>query len=384
MGSRLRRVGALARSNTQSSLASDASDASDTTHSAAPTSYTHQSDPSFDAFGRKVGSTESDLGPYGFDPRASSETYASTVPSDDDLPDGDEDPEFAVPDLPREAFGAEPFPSTPPEFAQLFPSPRRMLIRHDDTTEDGNMNLRVDAKDRDCSGRTCAFTLFHLRMYDLRDREFSLRRYCRDSGRELCHSSRKGVTPPVDQRPSLQRSMTNALASFRGKRSSRPTTPRSLRRQDSGYHSGDGLEDEERHDRGGDDDDDESGGLTRPSSARARDARRTLPTKTIRLDFSNYAHVNVKRRGTHRSKRYECEYWGRVYTWKRHFTVDGDRRKISYHLHDDRGGVLAHMVPLNMSPAEAELEKAKGGWVPPCTMWMAHPKALHDRTDLAE
>ncbi|MBE7181245.1 MAG: hypothetical protein INR71_08560, partial [Terriglobus roseus] len=37
------------------------------------------------------------------------------------------------------------YPATPSDFAELFPSSRELLIRHDDTTVDGNMNLRVDA-----------------------------------------------------------------------------------------------------------------------------------------------------------------------------------------------------------------------------------------------
>lgn len=204
-------------------------------------------------------------------------------------------------------------------------------------------------------------------MYDLRDREFSLRRYCRDSGRELCHSSRRGATTPaLGSRTTLPRSMTNALASLRGKPSPKTTAPGALQRQDSGYHSDDGDSTHETSGRAG------------------KAARRMLPTNTIRLEFSNYAHVSVKRRGTTKSKRYEWDYWGRHYTWKRRIAHDGVGHEISYHLFDHDGAAMAHIVPIPLTPREARLEEDKGGWVPPCSMWIGNLKESDRLAEVAD
>ena len=301
----------------------------------------------------------------GLDLRASVETYASTVPSEDEVED-DEDPVYAVPELPREELTSEPLACTPPEFAQLFQSTRRLHIAHDDTTEDGNMNVRVDTKVSTLDGGRRDFTLFHLRLYDLKSREFSLRRYCRDSGREICHTSRKPCKPVDERRPALQRSVSNVLASFRGKHESKGLTSNPLRRQDSGYQS---HEEEPSSD---------------PKGSRGQRDHVSLPTNTVKLEFSNYAQVNLKRRGTKSSKRYECEYWGARYTWKRSIRQVGSSREISYHLVNDMGLVLAHIVPVPLTPAQKRKESEKGGWVPPCSMWINDERVLRGLTDVAE
>lgn len=364
MAARLRRVGRAMPSDTRSTI----TDSGASTPSTAPTSHPPESRSSFKRLGADDEATEKWSGHYTFDPRASSETYASTTMSSEDLDgedDDDDDPKYAVPDLPRDAFGFEPLRSTSSEFAQLFPSHRRILIRHDDTTEDGNMNLRLDTEDVDRYNHKQAFTLFHLRMYDLRNREFSLRRYSRDSGREVCHSSRKGVAPSFDARPSLQKSMSHALASLRSLSTSKHTPPGFLRRHDSGYHS-------------------DEDGADGPSARRAKRAKAMLSSNTVRLEFSNYAHVSVKRRGTRKSKRYECEYWGRLYTWKRRVAHDGAGHEISYHLVDDHGTALAHIVPIPLTPREARREDAKGSWIQPCSMWISNLKHSERRNEVAE
>jgi hypothetical protein len=298
----------------------------------------------------------------GFDPRASTETYASTVPSEEDWEE--DDPKYFVPDVPREDLRPEPIASTPPEFAHLFSSTRRLEIAHDDTTEDGNMNLRVDTKVLTGSGRSQDFTLFHLRMYDLKTREFSLRRYCRDSGREICHSSRQRIKSAGD-RGSIQRSMSHALASLRWLQE--PKTPKSkgLQRQDSGYHSDEPEEFERK-------------------SAGSSPHKAPPLSHTIKLEFSNYAQVKVKRRGTKSSKRYEWDYWGLHYTWRRSIRKEGSREEISYHLSNDLGGILARIVPVPLTPAQERMEAEKGGWIPPCSMWITDERVLRGHTDVAD
>ena len=258
--------------------------------------------------------------------------------------------------------------STPPEFGELFPSSRRLCIRHDDTTLDGNMNLRVDTEVPISGGRKADFTLFHLRMYDLRNRDFSLRRYCRDSGREVCHTSRVYGKTVAERRPSLQRSVSSAFASFRSKQDGKVAAATGLKRHDSGYDST--L-----------DEDDEA---YQAEPQHWTDMSSAMPTNTTKLDFSNYAQVNVKRRGAKGSKRYSFEYWGTTYTWKRVVRKDGSFREVSYHLINDAGAVLAHAVPVPLTIAQAQQEHDKGGWVPPCSMWISDPSIFNDDTDVAE
>lgn len=337
------------------------SDLSDHTESTAPTVYSrrpslkHYETAALPYIGNPwAESTDDDV-----DPRASVETYASTVASEEDF-DEDLDP-FDVPEYGNESLGKiSAVPSTPPDFAEFFPSTRRLNIKHDDTTLDGNMNLRVDTEIRGSEGRRVDLTLFHLRMHDLKNREFSLRRYCRDSGREVCHSSRKYSKPATLRRPGLQRSMSNALSTFRSKSENKMTTTSSLKRSDSGYES---FSDEEMNIE------------TSPSSK--SHGTLPLPTNTTRLEFSNYAHVDVKRRGARSSKRYEYEYWGTNYAWKRTASRTGSFREVSFHLIDTKTShIIAHIVPAALTLAESREEEAMGGWVPPCSLWISDERAV--------
>ena len=113
------------------------------------------------------------------DARSSVDTYASTTPSELDF--DEEDAVYEEPDYIYESENATAIPSTPTEFAEHFPSKRRMCIRHDNTI-DGNMNLRINTETSDTAGRRAELTLFHLRMHDLKSRDFALRRYCREFG----------------------------------------------------------------------------------------------------------------------------------------------------------------------------------------------------------
>ncbi|KAL8927477.1 MAG: hypothetical protein Q9208_002282 [Pyrenodesmia sp. 3 TL-2023] len=353
-----------------SSSDSGYSDSSDRSQSTAPTDYSRRTSlKNYQAAGEQHAKSEweweQELCDESADARSIG-TYASTTNSFEDI---DEDlPPFEVPDYHDAPLSSTAVPSTPHEFAEYFPSGRKLLIRHDDSTLDGNMNLRVDTEIREPGNQRLDLTLFHLRMHDLKNREFSLRRYCRDSGREVCHSSRKYTKPAAMSRPSLQRSMSSALSSLRGKPDSKSATKAGLKRQDSGYDS---MSDE---------------GMELEAVKQSPKGRSIpLPTNTTQLEFSNYAHLDVKRRGAKTSKRYEFEYWGTNYAWKRVAVSMGTFKEVSYHLvNADTAATVAHIVPATMTTAETQEEEAKGGWVPPCLMWISDEKIRCRHTDVAD
>ncbi|KAK3324296.1 hypothetical protein B0T19DRAFT_227486 [Cercophora scortea] len=324
-------------------------------------------------------------------PRDSVATYASTTASSQELDpmDGDESPldrdYNTIPPLPeyrREVVEPNVRSSTPQDFAKLFPSLNRLTIRHDEFTPDGNMNLRVDTV---VTGRRrTAIQLFHLRMYDLAKREFSLRRYSRDSGREVCNSKRKFIEPAAvkprnEDRPTLKRSMTTAIKTLGG---GRPV----LRRANSTALSG-----HTRPDTSDSSCDDELFSDLSNLSRLSLDSRigkaksqRPLPTNTIKLEFSNYARVDVHRRGGKNNKRYEFEWWGHRYSWKR--SVDKQMGLVSFHLVRDgnANAPVAHIVPETRSPSQVDADKNAGGWIPPCFMWIADPTIVDAVTDVAD
>lgn len=297
------------------------------------------------------------------DTKSIAESLASTVASIEDIEDGfeyEEPPETHY----YETYDYIPtaYPSTAEEFAYLFPSARRLFIHHDDTA-DGNMNLRLDTETTTQSGSSINLTLFHLRMHDLKKREFSFRRYCRDSGREICHSSRKYSKPPSQRQPAFQRSMSNAFASLRSMTSEKSNI-NPIKRQDSGYESINGLQDD---------------------SCMLSAKNIPIPTNTTLLEFSNYAHVELKRRGAKLSKRYEFNYWGQSYTWRRNVRKCGSYKETSYHLFSSASPEpVAHIVPDQLSSYEKEDEERKGGWIPPSSMWISDSRILNTTTDIAE
>jgi serine/threonine protein kinase len=264
-------------------------------------------------------------------------------------------------------------PSTSCDFREFFPSQRRLYIRHDDMTEDGNMNLRVEIEVPEGRYRT-RIQLFHLLMHDLKARKFSLRRYCRDSGREVCHSSRR-YRKPASERPAIQRSVSNALASLRNKPESKRTfsggSLKHIPRQDSGYASN------------GDEDDDEVDSLM-PYESKPRSSI-PMPTNTTKLEFSNYALVDVKCHGAMSHKRYEFEYWGSNYAWKRVCINDSADKSFSFHLRKDNSGpAIAHIVPELHSRSQICVEEEASCWVPPCSMWICDERVWSALTDISE
>jgi len=366
------------RRSTQSDTSSDSgySDSSDRSRSTAPTEHSDQPDFKYTdtlyqhahrAEGSVADSWDYPVDEEDFDDAASVVTYASTHLSEEDFED--DALVYQEPYYEPEITEPRTTPATPEDFAHCFPTSRRLFIRHDDSSFDGNMNLQVYTE-IPREGDRVDLTLFHLRMHDLKNREFSLRRYCRESGREVCHSSRK-YTKPACNRPATQRSMSSALSTLRGKSSSKAATLESLKRRDSGYasHSEEDLEVERFM-----------------QSPKSTSSSLPLPTNTTHLEFSNYAHVDVKRRGTGKSKRYGFEYWGTEYAWRRVASKTHGRSQVAYHLSDTRTAArVAHIVPDMMTTAESCHEVEKGGWVPPCSMYISDEKVVQERLlDIAE
>ena len=357
------------RSETSSSSTSSRSYASDHSRSTAPTVYSDR--PVFKSYatspadlGHHVDRLPTHLEP---EPRASVETYASTVASTEDLTPL---PEYEAPER-AEIFSSVSVPTIPSEFAELFEAGRRIHIEHDDATSDGNMNLRLDTE-ISVSGQRRKMTLFHLRMRDLRDRQFSLRRHCRDSGREVCKSSRKFAPVPEthgsSKPPALQRSLSSAITSIIG------VKPKRLgisRRHDVAKHSSKAS--------------DEFSSLSNDSvdDLPSEITRAPVRTNTIRLEFSNYALVEIHTNGTKSSKQYDFEYWGSHYHWKRLVRRDGHCKAISYHLVNAAANeTIAHITPEPLTRQQAIDEEYKGGWVPPCSLFITDQNAFS--TDLAD
>ncbi|KAF2718628.1 hypothetical protein K431DRAFT_204628, partial [Polychaeton citri CBS 116435] len=301
---------------------------------------------------------------------ASVETYASTEFDPEPYPE-DELPDYEVPEYELAPSSREAMPATPQDFSQLFPSSRRLSIRHDDTTLDGNMNLRIDTQVV-VNGRRRDMTLFHLRLHDLKTRDFSLRRYCRDSGREVCHTTRRAASSSSKaKRPSFHRSLSNALNNMRSKSDTKTPTVASLKRHDSGYGSmhSDEVEADDRPRSEGTDGKHE--GKHEPNS--------------IRLEFSNYAQLDVRRRALTGNKRYEFEYWGNEYAWKRIVRKNGSAKEVSYHLAKSGSNQpVAFIVPVPLTRDESSSEQGKGGWIPPCSMWIADQATVQAQKDVSD
>ncbi|KAK8042617.1 hypothetical protein PG994_013100 [Apiospora phragmitis] len=369
--------------HTTSTRDSQRSTGSYESHSTAPTSFYESSRPSTKNSILKASRPQPDYQKPDLSPstslcsRSSVDTYSSRA-SLDELEDVDVSGASVdyteIPPLPtyrHEIVDTTVRPSTPADFAALFPSMNRLSIRHDDFTSDGNMNLRVDTV---VSGRRRkTIQLFHLRMHDLNKREFSLRRYCRDSGREVCNSKRR-FTEPADQgRPSLQRSMSTAMKNLPRPRAARTGTAGSSSstksRPGTSYSAADAEEDEFQ---------------AYFSQAAKRQKSHGVATNAIKLEFSNYARVDIARCGSKGSKRYDFEWWGHKYSWKR--VTDKLTNVVSFHLFRDgqNKAPVAHIVPETRSPNQVEDDKNAGGWIPPCHMWLSDEELVNAMTDVAD
>jgi hypothetical protein len=144
----------------------------------------------------------------------------------------------------------------------------------------------------------------------------------------------------------LQRSLSSAFATLRRKHLDLPPK---LQRHNSTYTSP------------RDEDDGESESDSPSTTAR-------YPTNIIKLEFSNYAHINVTRCGGSTPTSWKFDYWGISYTWKKQVDENGNK---SYRLFRTGSEIpCVHIVQDVLTTLEAEVESNKGGWVPPCSMWM--------------
>jgi hypothetical protein len=157
---------------------------------------------------------------------------------------------------------------------------------------------------------------------------------------------------------------TNSGLSTHSSKSSKKHT----KRQDSGYISGDDVED-----------------IDSFMSKSPKAVPQVPSSTTTKLEFSNYAQVDVKRRGNKSAKRYEFEYWGHNYVWRRLTKKDGEGKEISYHLYRDEGASpIAHIVPELRSSSQIRDEERNGGWVPPCSLWISDKTVVEALTDVAD
>ncbi|KAM0279838.1 hypothetical protein ACHAQH_004389 [Verticillium albo-atrum] len=323
---------------------------------------------------------EEDLSPStGCCPRSSADTFDSSIVSDEELCreiDLDSYDDHEIPALPvyyrQQVVDSNVQPSNARDFAKLFPSLDRLSIRHDDLTPDGNLNLRVDTAVP--GRRRLTMQLFHLRMHDLARRDFSLRRYCRDSGREVCSSKRQYDASSVEDRPALQRSMTNALKLLGGRKALSKTntgaasSASNARTQSTVSHDTNSV----LH------------SFNRSLSFQQMPKPGPVPTNTMKLEFSNYARVDISRRGNSNSKRYDFEWWGHSYQWRR--VLDKNLSVVSFHLVQDGASnrPVAHIVPETRAPNQVESDERAGGWVPPCHMWISDQSIVDATTDVAD
>lgn len=335
-----------------SSGSSAKSYASDHSKSTAPTNFSNPSPSKKTQINAVSKNTEESLS----ETATCASTGQSSVDEDEKDEPIEEEPDYEVMDRTQAYRPSDALPSNPGMFADLFPSSRKLLIRHDDSTLDGNMNLRIDTPIVREGGHQYDVTLFHLRVYDLHSRRFSLRRYCRDSGREVCHSSRKPSTSSSSSSSLnlLRQPWNNVLTSLR------PKTVKST--------SNDKLE---------------PAGVGEEESHSSNNSNSKL-SHTLMLEFSNYAHVELTQRGASGSKGYE--YWSTRYQWKRRTRKQGDMQETSYHLANSKTGkMIAHIIPSMLSRVEAIEETSRGGWVPPSCMWIEDGSSLHARMpDIAE
>lgn len=251
--------------------------------------------------------------------------------------------------------GERALPTTPHEFGELFPSPRKITIRHDDATFDGNYNLRLDTYITLRNGSLLPVTLFHLKIHDLERRIMSLRRYCRDSGREVCNTTCVPKKRKIAERPSIKRSISSAFGNLKLPMASKLSVEsRDTNENPSSTDSEhEGCDDIMRNDE-------------------------------IHLDFSTYAQMKVARRWKRKQTRYEFEYWGVRYYWKTVDTVIGSTQGRAYRLCQEFSNqALANIVPQPLTAREMLTEETKGGWILPSVMWI-EDESLRNRADVAE
>jgi hypothetical protein len=308
--------------------------------------------------------------------------------------------------------------STPQLFVDHFPTRKSIFIEHDDTI-DGNMNLRILTPVTDEHDSSTFLSLFHLRMVDLRVREFSLRRYFRNSGREVCHSSRK-------YQKVVSRKSASTIFTRKTKLLSKPSRPEDRSRPQSRTSSGSKTRLGRQSSKSSHSEDNTHSQSRASSGSRTWFGRRNskssqvsstswfgrrssrssnasgseyntqkdedsvevtatrVATNTIRLEFSNYAQLDLKRQGKRNGKKYAFGYWGHKFEWKRKMVMSGkdksDCRLHCFHLH--RNGEKNPVVTIK--PLDTEWVDTMGGWVPPCELRIVDDTFLRDEDDIHE
>ncbi len=297
---------------------------------------------------------------------ASVDTYSSTLDTEEDLAHHSK---FEVPVTRHAVYASDAIASTPADFAKFFSSNRTFHIQHDDATSDGNMNLRLDTEIVDSHGHPRKLILFHLRMRDLKNRRFSLRRYCRDSGQQICSSSRKSSPMPMlmPVKSHTQQSLGHPFQQLRLHHTESASHPRHSSEQEPWQYSVPSQ-------------------YCTPSKAELHSPEMIASaSNTVQLEFANYAHVSLSKQGSKRSKRYEYEFWGTKYGWRRQIYQHGHTQQVSYHLISDKTSKsIAHITPKSLTAREALEEEDFGGWVPPCTMQITDRRIFQRLTDVAE
>lgn len=115
----------------------------------------------------------------------------------------------------------------------------------------------------------------------------------------------------------------------------------------------------------------------------AHDIKATIPTDSIRLEFSNYAQVILEpvRRGE--KKQYTFEYWGESYAWRKRALRDGREIINSFELLNLKTQQkVASIIPDALSPEERDFEASQGAWVPACSMRLLQKEISDDLGDV--
>lgn len=299
------------------------------------------------------------------DSGASLASYTSSILSEDEFSDHVE--EYTVAPPVQEVYQSDAIQSTPLDFAELFPSSRTLLIAHDDATTDGNMNLRIDTIVANAKGEQKKMILYHLKMNDLKTRKCSLRRHCRDSGREVCQSSVKERIHEDTKKYSIARSISSAM-SLLFKADIQAEQPAGIHRHDSGYGSTRGFDE------------------TPPDSPLSATRGLAIENSNVMsLEFSNYARLDIKRQGFGDEKRYDFQYWGIKYSWQKMQSRNAGQETVSYNLIRQKDNkCVAHIKPVPMTKAQRQEEIEQGGWIPPCSMQILDQHIIDAADDVSD
>jgi len=65
--------------------------------------------------------------------------------------------------------------------------------------------------------------------------------------------------------------------------------------------------------------------------------------------------------------------------------TEGSFEEVSYHLmRNDKSRTLASLETVPLTPTQAEAARTKGGWIPPCSMWIRDEDILNALPDVAD